>query len=346
MYTGLVLLVIALILLFSLFREPIVTLLKYLMIKVFYKNMIVSFFRARVVQILFTSVAGSYYLILDVWGDSWPIVVEHKSSHELAFTVLLILTLIAVIIKESSEYIEEKILRVSDDISNSMSALTTRAVVVKLNRFKENSAALRISADIFNTITQPKEQINLILGEIESLIHKCFDIKKSQSCITIMCVEDDKQYFKYTTKRDWEHTRPKKLISGKSAAKLSLTLGEPVFFPSKTKEAKKGNYFLSDRDKKKGDGSVYCYPVKTNVNGKFDTYVISIVTYGKNICQPFDNDKTEAITEIFSDICRRIDLELTLESINNTLLAQYKGQRNVKFEAVFETTLLENVSRQ
>jgi hypothetical protein len=328
LYTCLIALLIALFLAFSVYREHIGTLFKYLIIKIFYKNMIMFFFRARVVQVVFSSVAGSYYLILDVWGDSWPIVADHKPLHELAFTILLILTVIAVIVKEVSEYIEERLLRVNDDISNSMSALTTRAVVVKLNRFKENSKALRISADIFNNITQPKEQINLILGEIESLIHKCFDIKISQTCITIMCVEDKKQYFKYTTKRDWEHTRPKKLISDESAAKLSLKLGEPVFFPSKRKEARKGNYFLSDRDKQKGDGSVYCYPVKTNLNGNSDAYVISIVTYGKKLCQSFDNDKAEAITEIFSDICRRIDLELTLESINNNLLIQYRGLRN------------------
>jgi hypothetical protein len=307
----------------SIFREPTATLFKYFAIKVFYRNMIMSFFRARIVQVLFSSFAGSYYLILDVWGDSWPIIVKNKPFHELAFTILLILTLMAVIIKEVSEYIEERLLRVNDDISNSMSALTTRAVLVKLNRFKEKSKTLGISADIFNTITQPKEQINLILGEIESLMHKCFDIKISQSCITIMCVKDEKQYFKYTTKRDWQHTRPKKLISNKSAAKMSLTLGEPVFFASKIKEAKKGNYFISERDKQKGDGSVYCYPVKTNINGNIDTYIISIVTYGKRICQPFDNDKAEAITEIFSDICRRIDLELTLESIKNSSLVQY-----------------------
>lgn len=290
--------------------------------------MVISFFRARVVQVVFSTIAGSYYLILDIWGDSWPIVVEHKPFHESAFTLLLILTLLAVITKEVSEYIEERLLRVSDDISNSMSALTTKAVAVKLNRFKEKSKALNISADIFNTITQPKDQINLILGEIESLIHKCFSIKIFQSCITIMCVEEDKQYFKYTTKRDWHHTRPKKLISDKSAAKISLELGEPVFFPSKRKAAKQGNYFLSERDKQKGDGSVYCYPVKTDLNGISDTYIISIVTYGRRLCQPFDDDKAEAITEIFSDICRRIDLELTLESINNSLLMQYKGQKN------------------
>ena len=46
-----------------------------------------------------------------------------------------------------------------------------------------------------------------------------------------------------------------------------------------------------------------------------DKYIISIVTYGKLLSDPRDNEASKIIKSIFSEICRRIELELTLASI-------------------------------
>ena len=90
-----------------------------------------------------------------------------------------------------------------------------------------------------------------------------------------------------------------------------------VFFADKIKASKDGNYFLSDRDSRYKKGSVYCYPCFTKLPKGSIKHVITIVTYGKTLCYHSDKKAISAIKVIFNEICRRIELELTLKSIKD-----------------------------
>ncbi|RMA82629.1 hypothetical protein [Umboniibacter marinipuniceus] len=285
--------------------------------KVLYENTVVRTIRNRFLQVFLPGFTGAYFITLDVWGEQWDIIKNHTDKHEVAFSILIVVSLLALLIRGIADWYEEQSGDAYKKFLEGFTLLTTRVVQKKLDRFKDESGKLKPNGNTFKQITQPKEQINLILGEIESLLLNNFSLKRNQICITIMHndPQSDTWYYEYETNRSWKHTKAIKLIEGKSAAAECLSIGEPVFHACKRQAHKKGKYYLSERDGRTGDGSVFCYPAFTVNSDYRDNYIISIVTYGRRLCDPLDEQQSEAISEIFSDICRRIDLELTLNSI-------------------------------
>jgi len=285
--------------------------------KVLYENIVVRAIRNRFLQVFLPGLSGAYFITLDVWGEQWDIIKNNIGTHEVAFSILVAISLLALLIRGIADWYEEKSGKAYARFLEGFALLTTRVVQKKLDRFKDESGKLKPNGNTFKQITQPKEQINLILGEIESLLLNNFSLKRNQVCITILHNDPktNSWYYDYETNRSWRHTKAIKLIEGKSTAAESLLTGEPIFHACKRQAAKKGKYFLSQRDERTGDGSVFCYPTSTENCDYRDDYIISIVTYGHRLCDPLDQQQAEAILEIFSDICRRIDLELTLSSI-------------------------------
>ena len=100
-----------------------------------------------------------------------------------------------------------------------------------------------------------------------------------------------------------------------SIARYCIKAKEPIFYPNKFESAFQGKYTKSKRDERKGNGSVYCYPVITKNRDYVDRAVITFTTYGKFLCDPADEQEEIATKIVLNDICRRIDLELTLEGM-------------------------------
>lgn len=284
---------------------------------ILYDNKLASILRSSIVQLVLPSISGVYYLCLDIWADRWSWIKNYESFHEYVFGWLVGISFLALLVRGIADWYEAKSDKAYIAFMERFSSLTSRLVKVKLDRFKEESAVLRPTVDVFKRITQPKSQINLILGEVESLLLNHFGIKAHQVNITI--IRNDYQkgvwFYKYQTNRSWKHTKASVLMGEKSAARKCLDTGEPVFFACKSEAARRNEYFLSERDKRYITGSAYCYPVFVKNPDYNDLYLVSIVTYGVRLCDPLDSAQSEAIAEIFTDICTRIDLELTLESI-------------------------------
>ena len=187
----------------------------------------------------------------------------------------------------------------------------------KRDRFKEKAPEL--GSDVFTNITQPERQINLLLTEFNQLLRTRFNLAENEVCITILRIDQaaEKLTFLFSTLQGRKHTPASTFFKKQSAAKLCLERGEPIFHPDKTKAANKGEYYLSERDKRhnNGTGSIYCFPSVTKTPKKLVNHVISVVTYNKHLVFLGDKEETDSIKEILNDICRRIDLELTLMSI-------------------------------
>lgn len=282
-----------------------------------YENKIAAFFRNKFLQVVLPGAAGLYFLCLDVWGDEWGIVKNHQEKHEFIFSVLIVSSLLILLIRGAADWYEEKSDKSYIAFMEQFSILTSKLVTKKLERFKEEALKLKPNGNTFKQITQPKDQINMILAEIETLLLNNFSIKKKQVCITIMHKGplSNNWHYEYETNRGWAHTKAQKLIEEKSAASECLRTGQPVFHACKNSASSKGLYYLSERDRSSGEGSVFCYPAFTKNSDYSDNYIISIVTYGKKFCDPLDKEQAEAISDILADICQRIDLELTLQSI-------------------------------
>jgi len=195
----------------------------------------------------------------------------------------------------------------------------SKVVKSKLDRFKNKSRTLSKSGNTFKAITHPIDQIGLIHAEAIDWLKETFNLEEEDICITIMHTNgvENKQYFAFDTQPKWQHTKAKNLMSDNSCAAKSIERGETIFHPSKDKAAKKHEYVLSDRDKRKGDGSIFCYPVVTDCASHTDKFVISIVTYGKRMCIPGDESEEKITKQFLNEICKRLDIELTLYSIKS-----------------------------
>jgi hypothetical protein len=282
-----------------------------------YDNGFASLLRHKFLQVFVPGVAGLYFLCLDIWSDKWPIIKNYEKEHECVFTMLIFFSLLILIIRGIADWYEGKSDKAYIAFMEQFSVLTSKLVTKKLERFKDEAIKLKPNGNTFKQITQPKDQINIILGEVETLLFNNFAVKKNQVCITIMHKnpKTDIWYYEYETNKGWKHTKAQKLIDSKSAASECLSTGQPVFHACKKQASSNNQYFLSERDKNNVKGSVFCYPALTTNPNYTDNYIVSVVTYGKRLCDPLDEEQAEAISDIFSDIGQRIDLELTLHSI-------------------------------
>lgn len=285
--------------------------------QVLYRNFIVAILRNKFLQVMLPAISATYYLCLDIWKDKWSVIKDHLDQHELIFLVLVGLSLLFLMLRATVEYFDERSENHRLDLKDRFILLTSRLVKGKLDRFKAKARSLTPNGNTFKEITQPKDQIRLILSEVVSLLESKFRLQETELCITIMH-EDPKTrrwYFKHETNESLKHTKPEILLKENSTARECLEIGEAILHVDKVRAANQGKYHLSERDKRSGDGSVFCYPAFTSNRDYEDRYIITIVTYGKMLCDPVDSAQANAIKLIFSDICRRIDLELTLESI-------------------------------
>ncbi len=71
----------------------------------------------------------------------------------------------------------------------------------------------------------------------------------------------------------------------------------------------------SNRSKQADYGSIYCKPVRINVNSIEFVYIFTIVVYGEFLCTPYDEDECKACEQLLDEVGDRVELELYLHSI-------------------------------
>lgn len=285
---------------------------------IFFKSVFAKIINSRLLQILLPAFSGAYFLTLSVWGNQWEFITNNKPLHELLFLILISLTLLSQFYKAISEHFfqtEESYVRF---LEGSM-LLTASVVDHKLRRFTSAAKRLKLTDNTFKIITQPKDQIEYIIDQSIKWLKDSFSLSDDQISMTVIkfSEKDKASFYLFDSHKSWKRTKVKEIISNRSAASYCLEKGESVFFADKFSAAKKQEYFLSDRDKRMNSGSVYCYPVFVKLPSHEDKFVISLVTYGKLICASDDEEASKIAQSIFREICRRIELELTLHSIRS-----------------------------
>lgn len=288
---------------------------------IFYGNGLFSFLRHKIISNTIIAFSSLYFLTFEIYRTEWSVFTVHAKPSQYMFFALVGLSFFIVVLKGIGEWVEEKNSISKNGFRNDLIILSSKLVKVKLERFKKYSPSIKRNGNIFKNITQPKEQINILLGEFSKILQDKFNLNEDQLCITIMQIDikgnNITSFFDFKTQQDWTRTKAKKLLEENSTARQCLEIGEPILFANKYKAAKSNEYFISDRDNRYDKGSVYCYPCFVQMPDSKKQYVISVVTYGKQICYHGDKEETEAIKEILNEICRRIDLELTLKSIKD-----------------------------
>jgi hypothetical protein len=285
--------------------------------KIFVNNIIINTLNLPVVGIIIPPMVGLYYGTLDIWGDDWKIISEHKEVHEFIFTVLSVITIFTLFIRGVSEQIKSKISIKYNELLEELILLIGDLVKKKKDRFHKKAKELKRGVDAFKLITQPKDQINQAIDGTKSFISKGFGIDRKNICITIIAgePETDTWWYEFQCDTQWQHTKPKVIMTSNSTAKYCYNNGESIFIPDLRKGIKEGIFYESERYNRRKSGSLYCKPVRVEIDNKSYIYIFTIVIYGELLCTPYDLDECNATEKIFDQISDRIELELYLNSM-------------------------------
>lgn len=258
--------------------------------------------------------SGGYFLILDIWGDKWNIITNYQSFHEKAFCTVLFATLACLFFKGLIKRPDQLD---SDDSAREILSEFTKMfgviVQVKIERFREAIPKLKPNSKKFEAITHPTVQLSVISRAAAQFISTSFGINNDEIDITVLRCKNDKEWhYYYNYQKIWRHDGLKNFKDTHKAASTVIETGEPLFIPDKMNS---DHYQPGERDSRRKVGSGYFYPVIHRTGSIKIDCVVSIVTYGKQFCEEHEAGSVELTKTILNEICRRFELELSLDAI-------------------------------
>ena len=258
-----------------------------------------------------------YYGTLDIWGNDWSIIKEHKDIHEFIFTAFASLTIIILFIKGISEQFKGSVLKKYQNILESTVVFFNDLVKKKKDRFYQKAKNIKPNSDIFKIITQPEDQLEFVLDGTKKLLNNGFDIQPKNIGITIIQgnLSQKKWWYQFKCDSQKQHTRAKMIMEGDSTAKYCYETGDSIFIPDIRKGIKEKLFLPSDRTNKAEYGSIFCKPVRINVNSVDFIYIFTIMIYGEFLCTPYNEDECKACERLLDEVADRVELELYLYSM-------------------------------
>jgi len=266
---------------------------------------------------LVSSITGAYYLVLDIWSEKLSVIKNYPTFHQVVFWICLLLSLSLLFIRT---YFDDKkdndnqiVIKLLTDFIGTVGYI----VEAKINRFKKKFRKIRPKSNKFNQITQPDDQLEIIANSFSEFLKKSFGFEDHQINITILKRKEATSNWSYCFKyqKNWKYIDPAKIIPKKLKIVEAIKKGEYVFYPDKMQAAKRGKYFLSDRDIRRKTGSAFLFPVRVQGNNCLFEYLICIITYGKQFCRETDETSIQVSKAILREVCRRFELELCLKAI-------------------------------
>jgi hypothetical protein len=280
-------------------------------------NRIVRFLGHPFLSMVIPPIIGLYYGTLVIWGDDWSWVKNEKGMHELIFSILAAFTVLILFIKGISETIKGTVIKKYNILMESMILFFNGLVKKKKDRFYNKAKSLKPNGDVFKIITQPIDQLEHVLDGTKTFLISGFEIDQKNIGITIIQGDPSEGRWWYTLKCDTQkqHTKAKDLMNNNSTAKYCFESGDSIFIPDIRKGIKEGVFYESERSTKTEIGSIFCKPVRINVNKIEYVYIFTIAIFGQYLCNPYDEEECRACEKILDEVADRVELELYLNSI-------------------------------
>lgn len=275
-----------------------------------------SLSRHWILKIVLPLVIVAYFGLLDFFSEiEW--IANYKDTHLKVFFIVLLFELGARVLDYIREKCEEHVTDRHRSVLTELLVSVSVIVQTKVTRFREALPKIGGKSP-FDVITKPDDQINVIgmrigdyLKSFGSIPDDCFDV-------TVMRTIDGETWdYEFKLQKNFSRPQASRLLDRtvSSTARLAYESGNEQFFASKLTASKDGKYHTGERDKQKGDGSIYCKPVRIDVPDRTENYVITFTTYGATLCHPLDVPSSDVWTMICREFARRIELELVLLSI-------------------------------
>lgn len=195
----------------------------------------------------------------------------------------------------------------------------------KMTRFCEYVVAGSTNKDItaFKDITQPRLQISSLLDNIQSTLSEIFDIDSDQIGLSILYKKPQHEWMflesiNITHDLDLQQllnnpqTTARQIIDGKASS---------LFFPDKRIAEQSRQYVSGPKDRSFNTiGSVFCQDISIGTEPLRFQAVLSITTYGRQLCLEEDFDARGKIeNKIIPTFETRLRLELALLYIKEVL---------------------------
>lgn len=297
--------------------------LAYLKTKKLWSRWFVGSGLAKALRVPFISnfipaLTAAYMAWYEFWGVSEEIFTDYPEFHAVTLKVLIAISLCIGLIKGFAESSVGKRIDSYIDLLHNFIRMNGYIVKTKDTRFKSKASQLTDGEDVFLSITHPRDQINVILGYAQEFLAQNFNLPEEDLRFTIVEQTQTSWTYSFDTQRSWQvdTTPAQDLIKSGSTAHKCYSTGEPVFVADKQISSTQNEYVWSSRDDRKGNGSVYCYPVSVNCGGQNYASIISIASYSSHkLVKGYDETETKQVAILLKEICRRIELELTLKFI-------------------------------
>lgn len=278
----------------------------------------------------------TYYLILaETVGKNIGLVAQNNNLTTLGmgiFWPIFIVSLSFALVKSYIDKYNEKIKNNGQYILQKMLSSVNSIVSIKQQRFCEYVAEHhgKNNLDPFSQITQPKRQIRSILENIQICLSEIFDIKREDIGLSII--------YKFDTpsNSNWRYLHTmnisndlnlNELISNPNTTARQIMDGknQSLFFPDKRIGVNETKFVPGLKDKPHNNvGSIICRDISVDHEEIFVSAVLSITTYGQQICEAKDIYSRYRVENILlPPFETRLRLELSLLYIKN-LIAKVK----------------------
>ncbi len=216
--------------------------------------------------------------------------------------------------KQNGQYVLSRTIQSLDEIKHKKLKRFTRYI-------EQNHGKTGLTP--FRDITQPTFQLESILENLQYTMSDIFGIRHNDIGISLMYRTDKDSSWRwlYTSNIESDlsieeiindpHTTARQIIDGKTSS---------LFFPSKRTAVVAGQYVSSSKDAaNRMIGSIICRDIGIGTP-RYVNAVLSMSTYGKQICLENDEDAIFKIEELLlPSFERRIQLELALLYIKDVM---------------------------
>jgi len=279
------------------------------------------------------TIASHWFAFVQILGKNLGLVSQDGllTKHTvIIFWPLFLVSLIFAILKTASDKYNEEVKNNGQFILERMLQSVNSVKRKKLRRFckyiYENHGKSGLSP--FNVITQPLSQIEGLLENIQVTLSEIFGINRDDIGLSIVYKTDRDEEWDWLYTMNIESdidlselvnnpdTTAKQLIDGKVSS---------LFFPDKRVGLRLNQYVEGNKDKPFNTiGSILCRDLSIDNKNKYIQAILTITTYGKQLCERNDKDSIYKIENILMPTFEcRIKLELSLLYIKQ-VLAQKK----------------------
>lgn len=270
---------------------------------------------SRLISVITPFITGGYFVALDTFGDEWAWIRDNKDFHARLFISVFSFSLLMLFLKGliKPERLESD--SMAREILFAFIETVGAIVQTKIIRFREKIPEIRPNSNKFEKITHPLDQIRAIANGTALFLQKEYGLKENELEITVLRRRGAGDWHFYFQLQQWKHSAPNELMSRRAAAKKCIETGEPLFFPDKFAAARDGKFILSERDKRRLTGSAFVYPSTFEFPAEKVETIVSIVTYGRQLCETHETQTVLLTQAILREFSRRFEIELCLDSI-------------------------------